>query len=137
AAAFLQALLPAESLASERGTLVQLLVVSLVAIPSYICAPSATPLAAVLIAKGLSPGVVLVALLLGPVTNVVTLFFLRRGYGLRATIGAASTVVVVSWTFAFVVDGLGIAPSNALDSATHEPATPLAIGLSLLCGLLL
>lgn len=137
AAAFLQALLPAESLASERGTLVQLLVVSLVAIPSYICAPSATPLAAVLIAKGLSPGVVLVALLLGPVTNVVTLFFLQRWYGLRATIAATSTVVVVSWTFAFVVDGLGIAPSNALDSATHEPATPLAIGLSLLCGLLL
>jgi hypothetical protein len=104
AAALLEVGLPAEAFRDVEGTWAQFAVISLVAIPSYVCAPSATPLAAVLLAKGLSPGAVLVGLLLGPATNVATMVFLRRWFGARAAILGISAVVVISWAFGFAID---------------------------------
>ncbi len=103
-AALVDALLPVGAIASAQGPVLELLVMSAVAVPSYVCAPSATPLAAVLIAKGVSPGAVLVGLLLGPATNVATLFFLRRSFGPRATLGLLAAVVTVSWGMALAVN---------------------------------
>jgi uncharacterized membrane protein YraQ (UPF0718 family) len=82
AAAFVQALVPSGSMGGVSDPLLELGVMTLVTIPSYICAPSATPLAAVLLAKGISPGAVMVGLLLGPATNLATLVFLKSSYGL-------------------------------------------------------
>lgn len=45
----------------------------LVGLPLYICATSSTPLAAVLLSAGFSPGAVLVFLLVGPATNIASL----------------------------------------------------------------
>ena len=70
------------------------LVVSVVAIPTYVCAVSATPLAAVLIAKGISPGAVLAGLLLGAGSNVATLGFMRRSFGARATMVGVIALVL-------------------------------------------
>lgn len=130
-AAFLQVLLPAEAL-TGRGLLLDLVLVSAVAIPSYICAPSATPVAAVLIAKGLSPGVVLVGLLLGPATNVVTLFFLRRWFGSRVAAALITTIVVVSWSLAPLVNAWvpvhGVAATEVAEHA-HTSWLTTAFGL--------
>lgn len=103
-AAFVEALVPAASMRGLESPLVELAIVTLVTIPSFICAPSATPLAAVLIAKGVSPGAVLVGLLLGPATNLATLIFLKRSYGARATVLATLAMVSASWGLAWGVN---------------------------------
>ena len=61
-----------------------MLLMLLVATPVYICATASTPVAAVLIAKGLDPGAALVFLLVGPATNATTLLVVSRMLGRRA-----------------------------------------------------
>src|SRR5262249_41117328 len=74
------------------------------AVPSYVCASSATPMAAVLIAKGLSPGAALAGLLLGPATNLATVAWLRRSFGARAAWFGISGLVGVTWSAALLVN---------------------------------
>ncbi|MFT5169675.1 MAG: hypothetical protein ACI8Q2_000286, partial [Candidatus Omnitrophota bacterium] len=58
------------------------MVIMLIAgIPLYICASGSTPVAAALILKGMSPGVALVFLLVGPATNVATILMVWRFLG--------------------------------------------------------
>jgi len=57
---------------------------SLVGIPLYICATASTPLAASLIAKGISQGTDFVFLLAGPATNVATITMVARFLGKRS-----------------------------------------------------
>jgi hypothetical protein len=59
-------------------------VMALVGMPVYVCASGATPLVAVLLAKGLSPGAAIAFLLTGPATNVTTFGVLSRLHGARA-----------------------------------------------------
>ena len=47
-------------------------VMALVGMPLYVCASGATPLAAALIAAGVSPGAGIAFLLSGPATNITT-----------------------------------------------------------------
>ncbi len=56
----------------------------LIGVPMYVCASASTPLAASLLAAGVSPGTVLVFLLAGPATNVGTVAIVRRELGIRA-----------------------------------------------------
>lgn len=58
----------------------------LVGIPLYICATASTPLAASLIAKGMSPGTAFVFLLAGPATNVATITMVARFLGKRSAV---------------------------------------------------
>lgn len=104
AAAFVEALVPPDVVSGIDSHWVEFGVVTVLTVPSYICAPSATPLAAVLIAKGISPGAVLVGLLLGPATNLAALMFLKGAYGLRATLLGVLAIVSSSWLLAFGVN---------------------------------
>jgi hypothetical protein len=104
AAALTEVALPPGAFSGVKGWLAQFGVITLVAIPSYVCAPSATPLAAVLLAKGISPGAVLVGLLLGPATNVATVVFLRRWFGGRSTFWGILAVVASAWALGLLVD---------------------------------
>ncbi|MEX1363822.1 MAG: permease, partial [Nannocystaceae bacterium] len=108
AAAFVQAVLGEDSLAGLADTGLDVLVVAAVAMPSYVCAASATPLAAVLVLKGVSPGAVLVGLLLGPATNLATIGVLRRGYGSRAVLLGVGVTLVVSIAMAYAVNVVGV-----------------------------
>ncbi|MBI4567546.1 MAG: SO_0444 family Cu/Zn efflux transporter [Planctomycetes bacterium] len=54
------------------------------AIPLYVCATFSTPVAASLMAVGMSPGTALVFLLAGPATNTVTILAVRSALGGRA-----------------------------------------------------
>lgn len=58
-------------------------VMLLAATPIYVCASASTPIAAALMAKGLSPGAALVFLLAGPATNAASLLLLGRTFGRR------------------------------------------------------
>ena len=108
AAAFLQVVLGEDSLAGLADSGLDVLVVAAVAMPSYVCAASATPMAAVLVLKGVSPGAVLVGLLLGPATNLATIGVLRRGYGNRAVLLGVGVTLVVSIAMAYAVNLAGV-----------------------------
>ncbi len=136
-AAYIQVWLPAEQLIplAQRG--VDVLVVSLVAVPSDVCAAAATPLAAVMWAKGLSPGAALTGLLLGPATNLATLGFLRGAFGDRALQAALLALVAVTWSLAALTNlSLPAAPILRVEDAEAHAhgllATLAAVGLALL-----
>jgi len=114
AAAYVEVALDADALSGLTYGSLDILVVTIVSVPIYVCAASATPLAAVLIAKGLSPGAALVGLLLGPATNLATLGFMRASFGVRATVGATLAAVAVTWLLAYGVNSTALRPSVVL-----------------------
>ncbi|MGI9558291.1 MAG: SO_0444 family Cu/Zn efflux transporter [Thermodesulfobacteriota bacterium] len=73
----------------------------LAGIPVYICASAATPIAAALILKGISPGAALVFLLSGPATNTPTVVVLGKQFGWRF-----SSIYVSSIAFTSLVTGV-------------------------------
>jgi hypothetical protein len=60
---------------------VDVLVFAAIGVPLYICASASTPLVAVLVAAGVSPGAGLALLITGPATNVATFGVLARMHG--------------------------------------------------------
>jgi uncharacterized membrane protein YraQ (UPF0718 family) len=65
----------------ELPKIFQMGLMVLIGIPLYICATSSLPLAAVLMLKGLSPGVVFVFLAAGPATNAATMTTISSTFG--------------------------------------------------------
>jgi ribose/xylose/arabinose/galactoside ABC-type transport system permease subunit len=135
-AAYVQAALPTGAAAGLATSGLDILVVSLVAMPSYVCAASATPLAAVLLAKGFSPGAVLAGLLLGPATNVATVGFLRAAFGGRAAFLTLGGLILGVWACAFAVNQVGLPATlpPSLDPEHHEHGW-LGIGASVVLAL--
>ncbi len=78
---------------------------ALIGLPIYVCASGSTPLAAVLMASGLSPGAALAFLLTGPASNITTFGALTkwhgRGIAVRFAIGIVLGAMVAGW----LVDG--------------------------------
>ena len=63
-----------------------MLIMLVIGIPLYICASGSTPIAAALIAKGMSPGVALVFLLAGPGTNIAGILSVGKFLGKRSAV---------------------------------------------------
>src|SRR5262249_52536105 len=72
---------------------------ALIGMPLYVCASGSTPLAAVLIAKGVSPGAAIAFLLTGPATNVTT-------FGVLARLHSKKTAALFALTTALVTTAL-------------------------------
>jgi uncharacterized membrane protein YraQ (UPF0718 family) len=68
-------------------------IAALIGLPLYVCATGSTPLAAMLLVQGLSPGAVLALMLTGPATNVTTFGVLARLHGARV----ASVFALSMW----------------------------------------
>lgn len=87
----------------------------LVGIPVYVCASASTPIAAVLLMKGMSPGAALVFLLAGPATNLGTLVIASRLLGARVVVVQVVALVVSTLALGLAVDALyawlGAAPA--------------------------
>ncbi|MCU0658802.1 MAG: permease [Polyangiaceae bacterium] len=117
-AAFLEPSLGQQALARRSGVQDVLLGAAL-GIPLYVCATGVTPLAAILLHKGLSSGAALALLLAGPAANLTTLRMLAQLHGRR-----------VAWAFAallaLLVIGLGLGVNAVLGStdpmALHDAA---------------
>jgi hypothetical protein len=77
-----------------------------IGLPLYVCATSSTPLAAVLLASGFSPGAILVFLMVGPATNVATIVVVRKILGFRATVRYIVSIAVVAVGAGILVDHL-------------------------------
>jgi hypothetical protein len=84
---------------------------ALIGMPLYVCASGSTPLAAVLILKGVSPGAAIAFLLTGPATNVTT-------FGLIARLHSRRTAIAFALTTALTAMALGFA-ANAWIDARH------------------
>jgi hypothetical protein len=77
--------IPPDWLAQWGGGLTAMLVMLVVGVPMYICAVASTPVAAGLLLAGVSPGAVLVFLLVGPATNIASFALLKQELGLKVT----------------------------------------------------
>ena len=86
-AGLIGALIPDDYFASVLGGgIVAMLVMMAVGIPSYVCATASVPIAAALIAKGVSPGAALVFLMTGPATNAATIMTISKVMGRRTAV---------------------------------------------------
>jgi len=99
------ALLPADFLTGVPGS-AQLFLAVAAGVPIYICASASTPIAAALMAKGVSPGAALVFLLVGPATNLASLLVVGRRMGKRTAAIYLLSLVVVALLIGWCVNAL-------------------------------
>jgi len=83
-----------------------MLLMAAVAAPMYMCATASTPVAAALVAKGVSPGAALVLLLVGPATNIATMTTVGRFLGRRSLAIYLSAMLGTSLLLGFGLDAL-------------------------------
>ena len=95
-------------------------IMALVGMPVYVCAAGATPLVAVLVLNGVSPGAALAFLITGPATNVTTLGVLTQLHGRRIALLFAACVVVITVLLGRAVNGL-TEISGAVPDLEHGP----------------
>ncbi|MDQ1276339.1 MAG: uncharacterized protein QG610_1915 [Euryarchaeota archaeon] len=113
-----------------------MLVMLAVGIPLYICATASTPLAASLVAKGMSPGTAFVFLLAGPATNAATITMVARFLGKRSaalyvgviSICALGAGILLDWLYLT----LGISATSTLGSAEELLPESIKTGFAIL-----
>ncbi len=77
-----------------------------IGVPMYVCATSSTPVAAGLVAAGVSPGAALVFLLVGPATNAASMLVLSRQFGRRPFAAYLGVIVAASLGLGLLLDVL-------------------------------
>jgi len=102
-AAVLQPMLQDSALVQLPGV-IQVPLFGLLGMPAYVCAAGATPLVAILLAAGVSPGAGLAFLLTGPATNVTTFGLLKDLHGRTAALGFAGLVAISAIALGYIVN---------------------------------
>jgi len=116
---------------------VQVPVMAAVGLPTYVCASGATPLVAVLLHKGLSPGAAIAFLLTGPATNITTFAILRDLHGRRAALWFGAAVAVMAMALGFVVNAfMGTETIKDLHGIAAEDPSWIELGSLVVLGLL-
>jgi len=109
---------------------------SLVGIPLYICATASTPLAASLIAKGISQGTDFVFLLAGPATNVATITMVARFLGKRSEALYVGVIYLCALGSGILLDWiylkLGVSVSATLGTAIELLLEDLKVSFAIL-----
>jgi len=95
--------IPPGTLAEWGSGPLAMVVMLVVGVPLYVCAIASTPIAAGLLAAGVSPGVVLVLLLAGPATNLGSVAILKKEIGPASVIAYLTAISVCS-----IAAGLGL-----------------------------
>jgi uncharacterized membrane protein YraQ (UPF0718 family) len=103
-AAFLGPVLESGWLNQKIPAAVQVPLFALIGIPMYVCASGATPLVAVLLAGGVSPGAGLAFLLTGPATNITTFGVLAGVYGRAAAVRFSAAMIVLPIASGYLTD---------------------------------
>lgn len=95
---------------------------ALLGLPLYVCASGSTPVAAVFLAQGLSPGAVLAFLLTGPATNVSTFGILARLHDRRTAAWFAVLALVLACALGWLVDMVlpALGPPSIVTAERHE-----------------
>lgn len=107
---------------------------ALLGMPTYVCASGATPLVAVLVHKGVSPGAALAFLLTGPATNATTFGVLSRLHGPRVALAFGAAMAGLTVGLGLVVNlGLPHIEGIALyQAASEEPSLVQVLSLAAL-----
>jgi uncharacterized membrane protein YraQ (UPF0718 family) len=90
---------------------------ALIGLPAYVCASGSTPLAAVLLHKGVSVGAVFALLLTGPATNVSTFAVLTRLHGRAHALRFGATLMAFAVATGWLIDAF--LPTFPLPVLTH------------------
>lgn len=140
-AALITTYVPNDFLAQWGDGFVAFVVMALIGVPMYICATASTPIAAGLLFSGVSPGAVLVFMLVGPATNIATIGLVKRELGSRALTAYLGAVVGIGFIFGYLTNFLATLWSLDFTTQTqhaHEMAnTPFAYAMSIvLAGLI-
>ncbi len=126
-AALLSVLIPESFFSTYLGNgFLEILVVLIASTPMYICATGSIPMAAVLLAKGLSPGAALVLLMAGPATNVATMTVVGRVFGRQTLIIYLLSIIGGAIGFGLFINNFlpDIWFSKALNTVHHHEFLP-------------
>jgi len=96
-----------------------MLIMMVAGIPVYVCATASVPIAAALIAKGVSPGAALVFLMTGPATNGAAIATLWRTLGARTALLYLLTVAVSALLCGLSLDQLVLVTGAAQHLQPH------------------
>ncbi|NVB40580.1 permease [Pseudenhygromyxa sp. WMMC2535] len=132
-AAMIQPWLDTDAL-TRFGPNIQVLVFALIGMPVYVCATGATPLVAVLVASGLSPGAALAFLLTGPATNATTFGVLEQLHGRKVAMAFVGTMLAavlgMGWAINLTFPMLEVGTGALRGASEHGPfATICAVAL--------
>jgi HflK protein len=109
-----------------EGGLLPMVVMASVGIPLYLCASASTPVAAALIAKGLSPGAALVFLLTGPAASAASIAVVGKMLGRRRLKAYLGSIACVSITAGLLLDAYGgEAVRRTLLAASESTDSPM------------
>ncbi len=101
----ISAFVPDDFFAGVLGTGIgAMLVMMLLGMPMYVCATASVPIAAALIAKGVTPGAAFVFLMTGPATNAASIATIWKIMGRRTAIIYMGTVVVCALLAGLALD---------------------------------
>lgn len=86
--------------------LLEMLIVTLVAIPMYVCATGSIPIAAALMLKGLTPGAALVFLMAGPAVSFASLLVVKKVMGTKSMLLYVFSIVIGAICFGLIINTL-------------------------------
>jgi uncharacterized membrane protein YraQ (UPF0718 family)/copper chaperone CopZ len=119
-AGLIGALVPDDYFASVLGGgIVAMIVMMAVGIPVYVCATASVPIAAALIAKGVSPGAALVFLMTGPATNAATIMTVSRIMGRKTAAVYLAVVAIAAVSGGLLLDS--IYGAGSFEGASAHP----------------
>jgi uncharacterized membrane protein YraQ (UPF0718 family) len=87
-----------------HNPILNMLIVLLIALPSYTCSIGSIPMAAVLLMKGLSPGAVFVFLMAGPVTSIASMTVIGKVMGKRTLVIYITNIIINALIFGLLID---------------------------------
>jgi HflK protein len=120
------------------GQVTEILFILAISVPLYVCSFESTPIAAMLILKGLSPGAALVFLLAGPATNLTTIVMVRKFFGRRFLTlflgGVATMAVIAGFCLNAVLGAVGI---ETVRNFIVKPPAPLWHWISIVSAMVL
>lgn len=129
--------IPPDWLAQWGQGLGAMLIMLVVGIPMYICAVASTPVAAGLLLAGVSPGAVLVFLLVGPATNIASFALVRKELGMKVTLVYLLGISVISVVMGLLLEWLLHTQQRQIQANLGEAHTFLPAALVWISALLL
>lgn len=82
----------------------EFMMMGIISIPLYVCATGSIPIAFIFLTKGISPGGVLLFLILGPATNITSIIMLINSLGKKFTIIYLISLIIISVFFSILIN---------------------------------
>lgn len=119
-AAIAEPLLSETTFFTSLPNFLQIVFFASLGMPIYVCASGATPIVAILLATGISPGAALAFLLTGPATNVTTFAVLAKLHGRKVAFTFALAMAVLAVLAGLVVNWIHPTLNQNLKLGLHE-----------------